>query len=268
MSLRSFFHFSSFIALLASPSLHAMVQEDEDASLTKGGKNTLSPSSSSDEMLLPLEIRGYIFSFLTKQDDLLRAGAVSKRWREAAEHMWTTRTLTLPGAVKEQDYATLAGGIFSCVNLQDKKLAAKDIDALLEAFKGTITLKELNLGYNSIGNEGARALAQNTTLIKLHLGSNHVGDEGARALAQNTTLTWLNLWDNTLGDEGARALAQDTTLTSLNLRGNYVRGEGARCLAQNTTLTALNLSINKVGDVGKKALEDLKRRKPSLVLNY
>jgi hypothetical protein len=77
MSLRSLFLLSNFIALFASPSLHAMVQEDETHSLAKKGKISLSPSFSSDEMLLPLEIRGYIFSFLIKQDDLLRAGAVS-----------------------------------------------------------------------------------------------------------------------------------------------------------------------------------------------
>jgi hypothetical protein len=47
-----------------------------------------------------------------------------------------------------------------------------------------------------------------------------------------------------------------------------VGDEGAKALAQNTILTSLNLRNNQVGDEGKKALEDLKRRNPSLKLDY
>jgi hypothetical protein len=299
-----------------------MVQEDEDASLAKGGKNALSPSFSSDEMLLPLEIRGHIFSFLTKQADLLRAGAVSKHWREAAEHAWATRTLTLPRAVKEQDYATLAGGIFARVSLRNKGLGAKDVDALLKAFQGNITLKELNLGDNSIGDSGTAAIASSlTALTSLDLGSNSIGASGTAAIASSlTALTSLNLEFNSIGDRGVQAIASSLTaltslnlgsnsigdrgvqaiasslapLTSLNLRWNSIGDSGTAAIASSltaltslnlwwnsigdsgtaaiasslTALTSLNLGSNSIGEEGTKALEDLKRRKPSLKLNY
>jgi hypothetical protein len=44
------------------------------------------------------------------------------------------------------------------------------------------------------------------TLTSLDLSENNIGDEGAMALAQNTTLTSLNLERNNIGDEGKRAL--------------------------------------------------------------
>jgi hypothetical protein len=256
MSLRPLFLLSSFIAFLASPSLHAVVQEDEDPCLTKGGKNALSPSSSSDEMLVPLEIRSYIFSFLTKQDDLLRAGAVSKHWREAAEYMWATRTLELPSIVREQDYTTLAQGIFSCISLQDKELEAKDVGPLLKALQGTITLKKLDLSSNKFGNKGAQALATmlttNATLMQLDLGDNSISNVGAEALATalrtNTSLTQLSLGHNRIGPKGAQALAT--------------------MLATNKTLMQLDLWSNSIGDEGKKALDDLKQRRSSLHIDY
>jgi hypothetical protein len=72
--------------------------------------------------------------------------------------------------------------------------------------------------------------------------SGKIRDEGAKALAQNTTLTSLILQNNNIGDEGAKALAKNTTLTSL-VEGNNIGDEGAKALAQNTTLTSLRLSV-------------------------
>jgi hypothetical protein len=53
------------------------------------------------------------------------------------------------------------------------------------------------------------------TLTSLDLSENNIGDEGAMALAQNTTLTSLNLERNNIGDEGKRALKNSQ---NLNLR--------------------------------------------------
>ena len=62
-------------------------------------------------------------------------------------------------------------------------------------------MTELNLGNNSIGDEGAIALSDslksNSTLTELNLESNSIGDSGARSLSDslksNSTLTTLDL---------------------------------------------------------------------------
>jgi len=91
------------------------------------------------------------------------------------------------------------------------------------------TLTELSLGRNSIGVEGAtaiaRALEKNSKLTLLYLELNSIGVEGAKAIARalenNSTLTTLSLGYNSIGDEGAtaiaRALEKNSTLTKLKV---------------------------------------------------
>ena len=80
----------------------------------------------------------------------------------------------------------------------------------------------LNLSSNSIGAEGAQALAEalktNGALTTLDLSS--------EALKTNVALTTLNLRKNSIGDEGALALAEalktNGALTTLGLRSNSI----------------------------------------------
>ena len=136
--------------------------------------------------------------------------------------------------------------------------------------KNDKSLTELDLSFNSIGPEGAKAIADvlktNTTLTKLYLTDNEIGDEGGKALAEalkvNTTVTKLYLSNNKIGDEGAKALAQalkeKSTVTSINLMGNNIGPEGAKALAlaleKNSTVTSIDLMGNKIGDQGAEAL--------------
>jgi internalin A len=74
---------------------------------------------------------------------------------------------------------------------------------------GALTsLTSLNLSSNSIGEEGAKAIAQSlTSLTSLDLSNNSIGDEGAKAIAQSlTSLTSLDLSNNSIGEEGAKAI--------------------------------------------------------------
>jgi hypothetical protein len=99
------------------------------------------------------------------------------------------------------------------------------------------SLTSLNLGYNKIGVEGAKAIAQalekNESLTSLYLMNNKIGAEGAKALAQalekNESLTSLDFWNNKIGDEGAKAIAQalekNESLTSLELWNNDISEE-------------------------------------------
>lgn len=69
-------------------------------------------------------------------------------------------------------------------------------------------VKTLNLQFNSIGDNGAKAIANavmdNKTLQKLYLGFNEIGDDGAQAMADalriNMTLQWLDLGSNSISD--------------------------------------------------------------------
>jgi hypothetical protein len=104
-------------------------------------------------------------------------------------------------------------------------------------------LRLLNLGGNSIGDAGARALAAAlpiaTALESLDLSSNAIGSGGACALAQALPragrLAVLNLQSNAIGDEGTRALAGAlpglALLKELWLGGNLIGDEGACALA-------------------------------------
>ncbi len=88
-------------------------------------------------------------------------------------------------------------------------------------------------GNNSIGADGARAIAASLTgLTSLDLGYNGIGADGARAIAASLTgLTSLDLGNNSIGDDGARAIAASLTgLTSLDLRSNSIGADGARAI--------------------------------------
>jgi Ran GTPase-activating protein (RanGAP) involved in mRNA processing and transport len=132
------------------------------------------------------------------------------------------------------------------------------------------SLTTLDLTYNDIGAEGAKALgaalAQNSSLTTLHLSDYSIGAEGAKALgaalAQNSSLTTLHLNYNKIGAEGVMALgaalAQNSSLTTLDLIDNYISDDAAQALgaalAQNSSLTTLNLTDNIIGAEGAKAL--------------
>jgi Ran GTPase-activating protein (RanGAP) involved in mRNA processing and transport len=109
------------------------------------------------------------------------------------------------------------------LNLSNQKLTTQDIKELVVPFLNTHPeIKSLNLSYNNIGAEGAKALAANQSLSTLNLRANNIGDEGAKALAANQSLSTLNLRYNNIGDEGAKALAETDPLK----RANYGREAG------------------------------------------
>ena len=105
-------------------------------------------------------------------------------------------------------------------------------------------------------------------LTNLDLFHNSIGAEGAIAIAEalkvNAVVTTLRLNDNNIGPEGAIAIAEalkvNAVLTELNLRLNSIGPEGAIAIAEalkvNAVLTKLDIRINRMGDAGKKAVRD------------
>ncbi|KAL0242827.1 hypothetical protein GEMRC1_005390 [Eukaryota sp. GEM-RC1] len=144
---------------------------------------------------------------------------------------------------------------------------------LIEALKTNTTVTSVSLWDNSIGAEGARALADvlkiNTSVTSVFVGSDCIGDNGVRALAEalkvNASVTSVNLGYNSIGAEGARALADalktNTSVTSVDLEENSIGDEGARALADalkvNISVTSVDLFKNSIGDEGARALADV-----------
>ena len=135
-------------------------------------------------------------------------------------------------------------------------------------------LIELNLGYNSIGAEDSKALAQafktNTTISSLVLESNKIGAEGAKALADmlktNKTITKLDLSRCDIGAEDTKLIVEaimdnpNSKITTLSLHGNAIGDEGAKDIVAtivgnpNSKITMLYLGGNRIGPDGVKAL--------------
>ena len=80
-------------------------------------------------------------------------------------------------------------------------------EILLNVISSLTNLTSLHVGFNSIGDEGARAIASLTNLTSLDVGFSSIGDEGARAITSLTNLTSLHVAGNDIGDEGVRAIS-------------------------------------------------------------
>jgi tetratricopeptide (TPR) repeat protein len=113
----------------------------------------------------------------------------------------------------------------SC-DLSNKNLKPTDAIVIASLMSMANTpLKTLNLEYNEIGIEGAKAIAAalaNAPLTDLNLTSNKIGDEGVKAIVAvlpSASLTTLMLKRNPIGDEGRMAIAaglSNTALTKLS----------------------------------------------------
>lgn len=149
------------------------------------------------------------------------------------------------------------------------KIGDAGAELLADAFAGGVTLTELDLGWNGIGDKGTMALvkavvAENSTLEVLSLGHNNIGAPGAislsEGLVENKSLLELKLRFNRIGCDGASALAKsldyNDTLTTLDLTRNEIGDEGAMALKEalqrNSTLEYLWISKFDVNDVALK----------------
>ena len=136
----------------------------------------------------------------------------------------------------------------------------------------------MDLRFNQIGEDGARALAGALASgncpsgLHLNLCSNRISDEGAQAIAEALSSghcpsgLLVDLIVNEIGDEGAQALAEALASGScpsellLNLCDNRISDESAQVLASALELgncpSGLHLSLggNYISDKGAQAL--------------
>ena len=138
-------------------------------------------------------------------------------------------------------------------------------------------IKILELSMNSIGNEGALALANSIEscfiLQTVDLSCNQIGDDGALAIVRAIPLkARLFLWSNVISKHGAETLLQikqDVDLNSLHINSRSIGDSGAKAIFsglknQNVRenlrfynfgcLHTLRLCTNLIGIDGAKAL--------------
>ena len=137
---------------------------------------------------------------------------------------------------------------------------------------GASALTTVDLAFNTIGDEGARALAMavcaNSRLTRLNLGHNQVGDAGAVVLAEairgNAVVNDVDLAYNEIGDVGASALAkallEAESSLALDVGHNELGDIGATAMANavrvSGCLKRISFGNNTIGDAGVRALAD------------
>jgi hypothetical protein len=185
----------------------------------------------------------------------------------------TEKGIMLSGMTRDQTAA----------NLLHQNFQAADVILIASDLKFMAVLTELKLYYNSISDDGAKAIAEalkvNPVLTNLNLSFNsNIGDDGAKAIAEalkvNPVLTELNLRYNSIGGDGAKAIAEalkvNPVLTSLDLYRNSIGVDGAKAIAEalkvNPVLTKLDLKYNQLGEAGKKAVRGAVKDRSGFVL--
>lgn len=105
------------------------------------------------------------------------------------------------------------------INLRGKNSTIEAIPALCNFLQAYPEVEILDISKNSIGTEGKKLLAQNTTLKKLMMFDTNFGDEDAKFFSENTTLTSLNVVYNNLTLKGLIILA-DSMITKIYAANN------------------------------------------------
>ena len=136
------------------------------------------------------------------------------------DELVTKKSIGLPPlkGLRDDDLDVLIDVIMQSSVLETLYLATNKLtlaDGKLTNAIANGTIKTLYLGFNNIGVEGAKHLADalkvNKTLEKIDLRWNNISDEGlkhlADALKDNDTLQVIDLHRNNIGDEGAKHLA-------------------------------------------------------------
>ena len=148
-----------------------------------------------------------------------------------------------------------------------------EIRELCEGIALNLSLKDLILPGNSLGDVGIEALANAVTkhphIQAMHLFSNKVSCRGAISLATllktNKSIQEVFLWDNLIGDKGVSALGDSLignhTLKVLFLDMNKVTSDGCNellsSLQKNLALESLHLAYNQLDDKVIPQLETL-----------
>ena len=156
------------------------------------------------------------------------------------------------------------------VNLVGNKLSDEGI-AVLATVLSDDQLLDLNIAHNGIADTAAivSILRGARNLRELCLGGNAIGDDGAieiaNALGYHPNIRKIDLSYNNITDKGTEALSelfrQNMSIRSIDLAGNSIGDVGATTLSrgmrENRVLEELGLARNEISDVGAEALAKL-----------
>lgn len=118
-------------------------------------------------------------------------------------------------------------------------------------------IEDLSLTHNSIGPEGAKALATLPKLRKLNLLWNSISDEGLMAISENKNIVELNVILNKISSKGIISLSSMSSLETLTIAANPIDDAGLEVLLGLPKLESLNLSQCRITDSGAKVLAQL-----------
>lgn len=160
--------------------------------------------------------------------------------------------------------------ILQLISADIGKYAGKAFD---ELFSSSLTLIEVNLANNSLGDVGAEGIIAglqiNRSIRVLNLRNNGLTDKSAIALAnmlpQNGTLLELNLSKNEVSENTIEAFAKvlttkEVVLQKLNLNKNHLAGsidKIMKALIGNTFLSELRVAYCDLYDVDFEAISDM-----------
>lgn len=174
----------------------------------------------------------------------------------------------LGGGLQHLAYSAAArAGQLRSLDLSECGLDALDIRQLFAEGTNWSALRHLNLGRNSLEDEGVEFLRSRArafpALESLVLTKCKITDDGARAIAGApwaSTFASLTVGMNNIGPAGCAALAGApglVSLTALNLEGNLVGDEGAAAIAASETLSSLRVLTLRDNEITSRGAESL-----------
>eukprot|EP00429_Kryptoperidinium_foliaceum_P042153 CAMPEP_0176117946 /NCGR_PEP_ID=MMETSP0120_2-20121206/59262_1 /TAXON_ID=160619 /ORGANISM="Kryptoperidinium foliaceum, Strain CCMP 1326" /LENGTH=210 /DNA_ID=CAMNT_0017452257 /DNA_START=129 /DNA_END=757 /DNA_ORIENTATION=- len=174
-----------------------------------------------------------------------------KKLRESCTHPRPSKVVTRP----EKPYRSP----LVCLWLESNYLYPRAAEDLVQLIAVSPSLRHLHLAHNSIGNEGAKVLAQSNSFSQLqvcNMSDNEIGPQGIREIASalsrpDCVLRTLVLDSNRVGDDGLEKLLEglrrNASLKSLDLSYNRITRRGLNAIrdffrsGENTTLESFQL---------------------------
>ncbi|CAF3286444.1 unnamed protein product [Rotaria socialis] len=160
------------------------------------------------------------------------------------------------------------------LNLWGNRFTAAGISILVDALNGNKAIKELDISYNQLSDDGVQMISKvlslnNCVLEDIDLSSNDIKDRGAKYLAdmlmKNRSLKVLVLNKNDITNVGLKLLADaldcdNKTLQQLKLESNqFITEQGVHSLFQllrhNTNLKELYVRNCSIADGALKDLQ-------------
>eukprot|EP01028_Stygiella_incarcerata_P012978 TRINITY_DN81007_c0_g1_i1.p1 TRINITY_DN81007_c0_g1~~TRINITY_DN81007_c0_g1_i1.p1 ORF type:complete len:1144 (+),score=386.39 TRINITY_DN81007_c0_g1_i1:84-3434(+) len=207
------------------------------------------------------------------------AEELSIRPKRSDEHFgirFYAQNVTQPTITRLTEVIPILGNIvivdLACCGLDD--ILCQSLCLSLE--RSARSVRQLLLGGNRIGNDGARFVGQyakkNRVLMEINLRFNLIGSAGAASLAtslrQHPRLESFNLSSNQVGSKGcaeiASAMSKCPALRRLELFANRIGAQGASAIAQHlyssSSLVVLNLWNNSLGPSGGRHIGILLHR--------